>query len=151
MLLVLTLPEKPENQFKKQEDLNYFKHTCTTTVSTYTILKSAIIQKEFGNETVPVPTIFYEKLPTDDIECLIKQALGKNVVITIAPNFYENEDVFVERLLGTLAPDIRSEYEGKLTTDKVKLVPFEKINDYWLNFSNKRQDFENAGFIFEAL
>lgn len=151
MLLVLTLPEKPENQFKKQEDLDYFKHTCTATVSTYTILKRAIIQKEFGNEAKPVPTIFYERLPTDDMEHLIKQALDKNVVITIAPNFYANEDVLVERLLGTLAPNIRAKYEGKLTTEQVKLVRFEKINDYWLNFSNKRQDFENAGFIFEAL
>lgn len=151
MLLVLTLPEKPENQFKKQEDLDYFKHTCTATVSTYTILKSAIIQKEFGSEAKPVPTIFYERLPIDNLDCLIKQALGKNVVITIAPNFYANENVFVERLLDALAPDIHAEYKSKLTTDKVKLVRFEKINDYWLNFSNKREDFENAGFIFEAL
>lgn len=151
MLLALTIPEKPENQLKTQDDVEHFKSACIQTVSMYTILKSAIIKREFGSEAKPVPTIFYENVPIDDMECFIKQTSEQNIVIAILPNFYANEDALVERLLNTLPPNLRAEYENKLTLDKVKLIHFDKIKENSLNFSINQKDFEDAGFVFEAL
>lgn len=154
MLLALTIPEKPENQLKTQDDVEHFKSACIQTVSMYTILKSAIIKREFGSEAKPVPTIFYENVPIDDMECFIKQASEQNIVIAIFPNFYvytEAKETLVYRLLETLPPNLRAKYENKLTLDKVKLIHFDKIKENSLNFSINQKDFEDAGFVFEAL